>query len=1063
LSFDFAVLLFASGGASRMPVAFETTIPKALRSELERTNLLERLHSSEASLICLIAPSGFGKTTLLAQHARSSGERTVWLSLTEDDCDAAALALAMRDAIQTVMPKLELKTLDSAGPETDSLAVGLARALDQARENLTLILDGADVLSPEAGKWLERFLNALQEGHRVILSAHSEPNLRVAQLAAQGRALMIGLEDLAFSGDEARAYLHSRQYAGDAPGVFASLEGWPAGLALVASGANPHVTPESLVLEVLDRLPPAVRAAIPEAAVLEVWTEGKAKVLGCDLPTGWLRQVRRAGLPLTPLGGGAQRPHATLLWALERELSERAKRHAELHSAAGRQAHSDGDGMRAMRHYLSAGTNEQALEVANQLRSRFQSRGEHKLVRQVLEAFQGERLSSPLRCAHALALIETGEAARGEAILHGLLAAGQESSAVHAALGLLAGRLAQRAQQLEHAGRALELASNDPERLVALRLQASALDNLSRHQEALEVLAQAMRLSEAGHDLSELAQTLQMKHYVLFGLGEFTKCEPILHRCIEIFTSLDMPTRALDIYNELAELRRIQGRGQEALAILEVAIPNARRESSPALSLLLETRGDVHLWNAEFGAAVEAYSEALAQTGPFKLEAHTLRLWAEISEALARSGDGIGAYSALKHMRSLGKLESPVLESISVFAEGLAAFRDGRLEMAQSAFEQVLLQNDLVRRARSHAHLAEIARRQGRLEREQIEVMVRSLDHLGTDSVLQVDAEPLAELWSVCLEYDWFPERFLTLAKASPITSRSDPSRSDPSRSDPSRLDTSRSLEPKPINNEITGRQIMTLHIQALGPLRASVAGQAVHIPFAKAGELLTWLAINGPASRDKIIDIIWDGSNEQRHIEYFKVAVRRLRAALEETAPLEFNPLPFEAGTYRLSERFELHFDVQTLLQALETNLETPEPDSLEPDRLEPDRLKSDRLEPVWTSLENYSGEFLAGIDSEWVLETRRVLLDQALDLAHALGKHLETHDPNAAIRAYKQAIKLESSDVQSYLGLIQNYRNLKQASNAARTFKTYSRILLEHFAEQPDPELVRAFEGHG
>jgi two-component SAPR family response regulator len=119
--------------------------------------------------------------------------------------------------------------------------------------------------------------------------------------------------------------------------------------------------------------------------------------------------------------------------------------------------------------------------------------------------------------------------------------------------------------------------------------------------------------------------------------------------------------------------------------------------------------------------------------------------------------------------------------------------------------------------------------------------------------------------------------------------------------------------------------------------------------------------------------------------------------------------------------------------------------------------------LQQVWTALENYGGDFLAAIDSEWVLETRRMLLEQALDLARALARHLTAHDPNAAIRAYRQAIKLESTDVQSYLGLIQNYRNLKQASNAARTFKTYSRILLEHYAEQPDPELVRAFEGHG
>jgi DNA-binding SARP family transcriptional activator len=94
-------------------------------------------------------------------------------------------------------------------------------------------------------------------------------------------------------------------------------------------------------------------------------------------------------------------------------------------------------------------------------------------------------------------------------------------------------------------------------------------------------------------------------------------------------------------------------------------------------------------------------------------------------------------------------------------------------------------------------------------------------------------------------------------------------------------------------------------------------------------------------------------------------------------------------------------------------------------------------------------------------VLETRRNLLDQALDLAHEIGKQFEASNPDAAIMAYKQAIKLESTDVRSYLALIQNYRTLKQSSNAIRVFKTYSRILAEHYGEQPDPELVHAVEG--
>ena len=76
-------------------------------------------------------------------------------------------------------------------------------------------------------------------------------------------------------------------------------------------------------------------------------------------------------------------------------------------------------------------------------------------------------------------------------------------------------------------------------------------------------------------------------------------------------------------------------------------------------------------------------------------------------------------------------------------------------------------------------------------------------------------------------------------------------------------------------------------------------------------------------------------------------------------------------------------------------------------------------------------------------------------------IGRRLEVSDPDAATLIYKQAIKLESTDVRNYLALIQHYRTLKQPSNAARMFKTYVRILAEHYVEQPDPELVRALGG--
>ncbi|MFC6661524.1 hypothetical protein [Deinococcus multiflagellatus] len=46
-------------------------IPRPLKHELPRAGLLAHLHAeTDVALLALVAPSGYGKTTLLAQHAR---------------------------------------------------------------------------------------------------------------------------------------------------------------------------------------------------------------------------------------------------------------------------------------------------------------------------------------------------------------------------------------------------------------------------------------------------------------------------------------------------------------------------------------------------------------------------------------------------------------------------------------------------------------------------------------------------------------------------------------------------------------------------------------------------------------------------------------------------------------------------------------------------------------------------------------------------------------------------------------------------------------------------------
>jgi LuxR family maltose regulon positive regulatory protein len=66
---------------------------------LRRERLLEVLHRhSTRPLILLVAPGGFGKSTLAATYARDSGAVVTWLSLQTADRDSRRLFSRLADA-----------------------------------------------------------------------------------------------------------------------------------------------------------------------------------------------------------------------------------------------------------------------------------------------------------------------------------------------------------------------------------------------------------------------------------------------------------------------------------------------------------------------------------------------------------------------------------------------------------------------------------------------------------------------------------------------------------------------------------------------------------------------------------------------------------------------------------------------------------------------------------------------------------------------------------------------------------------------------------------------------
>jgi ATP/maltotriose-dependent transcriptional regulator MalT len=69
-----------------------------------RTALVERLADTQASVITVTAPPGYGKTTLMAQWAQRLRPRVAWLSCDDADNDPVVLLTALATALCRIGP-----------------------------------------------------------------------------------------------------------------------------------------------------------------------------------------------------------------------------------------------------------------------------------------------------------------------------------------------------------------------------------------------------------------------------------------------------------------------------------------------------------------------------------------------------------------------------------------------------------------------------------------------------------------------------------------------------------------------------------------------------------------------------------------------------------------------------------------------------------------------------------------------------------------------------------------------------------------------------------------------
>jgi LuxR family transcriptional regulator, maltose regulon positive regulatory protein len=273
-------------------VASKLRRPLIRPGTVRRSSLLECLaRGGPRPVVSVVAPAGYGKTTLLSQWAERNGQSFAWVSVDEADNDAKVLLSYVAEALDAVEP-IDERVFDALASPGSSVPGSVVPRLGSAFSSMTspvvLVLDDVHLLrNSECRAALSVLADHVPGGSQLALAGRTQPPLRIARLRAEGKITEIGPNDLSLTREEASSLLRDAGVllgGDDAAELHRRTEGWPAGLylaalylreggsfagAAVSFGGDDQLVSEYLESEFLARISRRQRAFLTRTAVLE--------------------------------------------------------------------------------------------------------------------------------------------------------------------------------------------------------------------------------------------------------------------------------------------------------------------------------------------------------------------------------------------------------------------------------------------------------------------------------------------------------------------------------------------------------------------------------------------------------------------------------------------------------------------------------------------------------------------------------------------------------------------------------------------------------------------------
>jgi LuxR family maltose regulon positive regulatory protein len=630
-------------------------LPRVRPGHVRRGALTERLERERhRRLTLVVAPAGWGKTSLLTEWIAEADVPAGWVSLDEDDNDPVRfwtyVAAALRQAGIDVPQAFEAAVTAPGTSAGDVALPVLINALAASQQQHVLVLDDYHLIREPAIHDCVRFLlTHLPRSTHLAVATRVEPPIGVARLRARGELDEIAFDQLRFNHAEAEALLNDTLALAlpeeDLQRLSSRTEGWAAGLYLAglslrdrpaegagALGYDRHLV-DYLGDEVLSAQTLEAREFLVETCVLDRFCAALCDaVRDDDSSRTLLTEIARENLFLVPLDDRGEwfRYHRVFRDVLTRELAHTRsdEQVGELRARAAAWSAAAGDTPAAVTQLLAAGHTLAAGDLIASSWNRMLQYGRSATLLRWLDALPPEAvIADPRLClARAWLALDSGEQAAAQRWA-GLTEAADDGrelpdggATIASGVAMLRATVAYRhgdlktAEELGGRAVALERLADTPWRAVALATLGAAMHfRGAAAEEVVPLLEEAVANEREGRNSMAVLRATGTLAAVTFAAGDFERAQHWVAAADELrrrqtLEEYWMGSLASAVAGRLAAER---GELETARALLERGLVLGRRgDSRPEQIYALAVLAPVLATLGEPDAATDALRDA---------------------------------------------------------------------------------------------------------------------------------------------------------------------------------------------------------------------------------------------------------------------------------------------------------------------------------------------------------------------------------------------------------------------------------------------------------------------